>query len=88
MAYPLSVAEISYLDITVDHGKSLLERGGIDQFDSPAWSLNTPADVDLIDLVLPSNEAIMEAMTKIEQPWEDLHHRSYSLLNLNKMQEV
>lgn len=58
------------------------------QYDSPAWSLNIATNVDPIDLVLPSDQAIMEAMNEMERPWEDLHHRSYSSLYLNNMQAV
>ena len=69
MASPLFAAEITYLDITADHGQSLHERGEVDQFGSPAWSLNAPVNVDSIDLVLPSDEAIMEAMNEMERTW-------------------
>ena len=85
MASPLSAAEIAYLDITVDHGKNPPEKVEIDQYDSPAWGLNNPTNVDSIDLILPSDEAIMEAMNETKILWEDLHHRSYSSLNLNNM---
>ena len=60
----------------------------IDQYDSPAWHLDNPTTVDSIDLILPSDEAIMEAMNEMERPWEDLHHRSYSSLDLSNMQVV
>lgn len=88
MAFPLSAAEIAYLDITVDHGQDPPERVELDQYDSPAWHLDNPTTIDSLDLILPSDEAIMEAMTETERPWEDLHHRSYSSLDLNNMQVV
>jgi hypothetical protein len=35
---------------------------------------------------LPSDEAIIEAMTGLEKPWEDLHHRSYFLPEFSKIE--
>jgi hypothetical protein len=35
---------------------------------------------------LPSDEAIIEAMTSSEKPWEDLHHRSYILPELSRIE--
>jgi hypothetical protein len=32
---------------------------------------------------LPSDEALIEEMTSPDKPWDDLHHRSYFLLELN-----
>ena len=64
MASPLSMAEIAYLDITTNHGKNPPEKVEIDQYDSPTWSLNNRTNIDLIDLILPSDEAIMEAMNE------------------------
>ena len=88
MAFPLSAVEIAYLDITADHGQDPPERVELDQYDSPAWHLDNPTTIDPLDSVLPSDEAIMEAMTETERPWEDLHHRSYSSFDLNNMQAI
>jgi hypothetical protein len=35
---------------------------------------------------LPSDEAIIEAMTGSNKPWEDLHHRSYFLPELHQIE--
>jgi hypothetical protein len=35
---------------------------------------------------LPSDEAIIEAMTGPDKPWEDLHHRSYFLPELHRIE--
>jgi hypothetical protein len=37
-------------------------------------------------MVFPSDEAILEAMTELERPWEDMHHRSYFLPELNRVE--
>jgi hypothetical protein len=34
---------------------------------------------------LPSDEAVIEAMTSPDKPWEDLHHRSYFLPELSRI---
>jgi hypothetical protein len=39
----------------------------------------------LLDLVLPLDEAIIEAMTSPKKPWDDLHHRSYFLPELSRI---
>ena len=37
-------------------------------------------------MVFPSNEAIIEAMSGVEPPWEELHHRSYFLLESDHLE--
>jgi hypothetical protein len=36
---------------------------------------------------LPSDEEVIEEMTSPDKPWEDLHHRSYFLLELSRIEE-
>ena len=36
--------------------------------------------------MIPSDEAIIEAISGVEPPWEELHHRSYFLSELNSME--
>ena len=38
------------------------------------------------DSVFPSDEAIIEAMSRVEPPWEELHHRSYFLPELERLE--
>jgi hypothetical protein len=45
----------------------------------PIWAQGSLPNTDSLDLVLPSDEAVVEAMTSLDKPWEDLHHRSYFL---------
>jgi hypothetical protein len=35
---------------------------------------------------LPSDEAVIEAMTSPDKPWDDLHHRSYFLPKLSRIE--
>ena len=41
---------------------------------------------DCLDSVFPSDEAIIEAMSGVEPPWEELHHRSYFLPELDHLE--
>jgi hypothetical protein len=36
--------------------------------------------------VFPSNEVIHEALTSLDRPWDDLHHRSYFLPELRRIE--
>jgi hypothetical protein len=52
----------------------------------PIWAQGSLIDTHLLDLVLPSDEAIIEAMTFPDKPWDDLHHRSYFLPELSRIE--
>ena len=41
---------------------------------------------DFLDDVFPSDEVILEAMSGVKKPWEELHHRSYFLPKLDRME--
>ena len=43
------------------------------QLSFPFGTVNPPRSCHFLDVELPSNEAILEAMTKDYIPWEDLH---------------
>jgi hypothetical protein len=48
----------------------------------PIWAHDSLATQDPLELVLPFDEEILEAMNGPDRPWDDLHHRSYFLLEL------
>jgi hypothetical protein len=87
MSMPLFAAEVAY---------SLVQQAlantdptpaqKLDPLLEPIWALGSLANIDSLDLVLPSNEAVIEAMTSPNKPWEDLHHRSYFLLELSRIE--
>jgi hypothetical protein len=52
----------------------------------PIWAQGSLANTDSLDLVLSLNKAIIEAMTSLNKPWDDLHHRSYFLLELSRIE--
>ena len=52
----------------------------------PTWEVESSHSHDFLDDFFSSNEAILEAMSRIEQPWEELHHRSYFIHNLDRLE--
>ena len=57
-----------------------------DPYVLPAWAVQSSHAHDCLDTVFPSNEAIIEAMSRVEPPWEELHHRSYFLPELDLLE--
>ena len=54
----------------------------------PTWAVESSHTHDFLDDVFPLDEAIIEAMSRVEPPWEELHHRSYFLPELNRMESA
>ena len=57
-----------------------------DSYVLPAWEVESSQAHDCLDDVFPSDEAIIEAMSGVEPPWKELHHRSYFLPELNHLE--
>ena len=51
-----------------------------------AWAENSLYTDDFLDMVLTSNEAILEAMSGRDKICKDLHHRSYFLPELSMIE--
>ena len=51
----------------------------------PAWAEKYLHSTNCLDMVLPSDEAILEVMCGRDKNCEDLHHRSYFLLELSRI---
>jgi hypothetical protein len=84
MSIPLSATEVEYsLVQQASSNTDLTSAQELDPLLEPIWAQGSLANVDSLDLVLPSDEVVIEAMTSPEKPWEDLHHRSYFLLELS-----
>jgi hypothetical protein len=87
MSMPLSSTEVAY---------SLVQQASVNPDPTPAqeldpllepiWAQGSLANVNSLDLVLPSDEAVIEAMISLDKPWEDLHHRSYFLPELSRIE--
>jgi hypothetical protein len=87
ISLPVSAAEVAYS--MVQQASATPDPVPTQELDSlfePIWAQNSLVDTDSLDLVLPSNEAIIEAMTGPDKPWEDLPHRSYFLLELHRIE--
>ena len=79
---PLLVAKVSYqsiFDATYDSILTPPISKELDEAYFPAWEENSTYSYEFLDMVLPSDEAIMEAMIGPEKICEDLHHKSYFL---------
>jgi hypothetical protein len=87
MAMPLSTTEVVYSIVqqaSADLGSTPTQK--LDPVLELTWAQGSLTDTDSLDLVLPSDEAIIEAMTSPDKPWDDLHHKSYFLLDLIRIE--
>jgi hypothetical protein len=84
MSMPLSVDEVAYS--LVQQASTNPDPTPTQEFDpllEPIWAQGSLANTNSLDLVFPSNEAVIEAMTSPDKPWDNLHHRSYFLPELS-----
>ena len=87
MSMPLSATEVAYsLVQQASANTDLTPAQELDPLLEPIWAQGSLTNVDSLDLVLPSDEAVIEAMTSPDKPWEDLHHRSYFLPDLSQIE--
>ena len=87
MSMPLSAAEVTYsLVHQASDNTDPTPAQELDLLLEPIWAQGSLANVDSLDLVLPSDEAVVEAMTSLDKPWEDLHHRSFFLPELHRIE--
>jgi hypothetical protein len=86
MSTPLSATEVAYS--LVQQPSATPDTTLTQELDpplEPIWAQGSLATTDSLDLVLPSDEAIIKVMTGLDKPWEDLHHRSYFLPELHRI---
>jgi hypothetical protein len=87
MSTPLLAAEVAYsLVQQASATPDPIPAQDLDPLLDPIWAQDSLANTDSLDLVLSSDEAIIEAMTGPDKPWEDIHHRSYFLLELHRIE--
>ena len=76
---PLSAVEVAYQAITqatADPIPDLLTvSDDLEEVYLSAWAENSLHSIDCLDTILPSNEAILEAMCSRNKICEDLHHQ-------------
>jgi hypothetical protein len=87
MAMPLSVTEVAYNIVQqASTNPDLAPPQELDPILEPIWAQDSLTTYDPLDLVFPSDEVILEAMTGPDRPWDDLHHRSYFLPELKRIE--
>ena len=57
-----------------------------DPYVMPTWAVESSHANDCLDDVFPLDETIIEAMSGVEPPWEELDHRSYFLPELDRLE--
>ena len=80
------VAYQANLDQVADPSPSSSRTKEEDLYVLLAWEIESSHAHDCLDGVFPSDEAIIEAMSGVEPPWEELHHRSPFLPELDHME--
>jgi hypothetical protein len=86
ISMPFSVAEVAYSFVhQASANTDMTPTQELHPLLEPIWAQGSLANIDSLDLVFSSDEAVIEAMTNPEKPWEDLHHRSYFLLELSQI---
>jgi hypothetical protein len=87
MSMPLSTTKVAYSLVqqtsTTPYPTPAQE---LDPLLEPVWAQGSLATTDSLDLVLPFDEVVIEEMTSPDRPWEDLHHRSYFLPELSRIE--
>ena len=86
---PFPAAMIAYqanLKSVAEPSPSSSQMEEEDPYVLPAWVVQSSHAHDYLDTVFPSDEAIIEDMSGVEPPWEELHHRSYFLPELDRLE--
>jgi hypothetical protein len=87
ISMPLSTTEVAY---SIFQQTSANPDRTLTQESNPvlklAWAQGSLATTDSLDLVFPSDEAILEALIGLDRPWDDLHHILYFLLELGRIE--
>jgi hypothetical protein len=90
MAMPLSAVEIVYQSILDSFAGPNPVTSQMDEEDPvlrPVWATSLSCSHDLLYETFPLDEAILEAMNVSERPWDDMHHRSYFLPSLERIEQ-
>jgi hypothetical protein len=83
----LSVLEVAYNIFQQNStNPDLTPPQELDPDIEPIWAQEYLTTHDPLDLVFPSNEVILEAMTGLNIPWDDIHHRYYFLPDMRRVE--
>jgi hypothetical protein len=86
---PLSAVENLYqtiLEAIADLGSSSSWKDELDPILYPIWVIEYSCSHDFLENTLPLDKSILEAMFGPDRPWDDMHHRSYFLLELVRIE--
>jgi hypothetical protein len=87
MPISLSVVEVAYSIFQQDSANpDPTPAQELDLILDPIWAQVSLVDTNSLDLVFPSDEVIIEEMTSPDKPWDDLHHISYFLPELRRIE--
>jgi hypothetical protein len=89
MAMPLSATEIVYqvvLDSSTNHDPITSQTDEEDLVLKLVWATSSSCSHDCLDETFPSDEAIIEAMNGSDKPWDDMHHQSYFLPEISRIE--
>jgi hypothetical protein len=75
------------LDSTADPDPVSSHTNEEDLVLEPVWATSLSRSHDCLNDTLPSDEAILEAMNGPDRPWDDMHHRSYFLPGLVRIEQ-
>jgi hypothetical protein len=90
MAMPLLATEIAYQAILESSANPDPITSQTDEEDlvlKTVWATSLSCSHDFLDETFPSDEAIIEAMNGFDKPWDDMHHRSYFLPDLSRIEQ-
>ena len=85
----LSTSMVAYqanIDHVVESSPSSSRPEEEDPYALPSWAVVSSHSHDYLDDIFTSYEAILEAMSGLEQPWGELHHRYYFLPKLDDIE--
>ena len=87
---PLSVVEVAYQAIIHTTVNPILVPLIVSKESKEAylsaWAEKSLHTKDFLDMVFPSDKAILEVMCACDKIYKDLHHRSYFLLELRRIE--
>jgi hypothetical protein len=87
---PLSATKIAYqvfLYSSADFDRVTLSTDEDDPILKPMWATSLSCSHDFLNDTFPKYEAIIEAMNGFDKPWDDMHHPSYFLLDLERIKQ-
>jgi hypothetical protein len=90
MTMPLSATDIVYQVVLNSSADPNLIPSPMDEEDlvsMSVWATSLTCSHDFLDGNFPSDEAIIEAMNGSNKPWDDMHHRSYFLPKLERIEQ-